>query len=86
MNRRVLEILITFIVLVAICAFIRERWVPQHDLLDNKEMAESTNGFHIETLSDKKIYSPAHYSSVCYDVPLHGIIRQHYPIQRIYVW
>ena len=69
MNKRVLGILIILVALVAIGILVRGKWLSQHGLEDNKEIAESTNGFHIETLCDKKIYSPAHYASVCFDVP-----------------
>lgn len=69
MRKRVLMIIIALVALVDIGVLVRERWLSQYGLEDNKEIAESTNGFHIETLSDKKIYSPAHYSSVCFDVP-----------------
>ena len=62
-------ITITLVALVAIGVIVRERWPSQQGLEDNKEIAESTNGFHIETLSDKEIYSPSNYASVCYDVP-----------------
>ena len=69
MNKRVIGITITLVALVAIGFLVRGKWLSQHGLDDNKEIAESTNWFHIETLSDKDIYSPAHYSSVCFDVP-----------------
>ena len=69
MKKIIIGIIIALVALVAIGVLVRERWLSQHGLENNKEIAESTNGFHIETLSDKKIYSPAHYSSVCYDVP-----------------
>ncbi len=69
MRKRVIGITITLVALVAIGVIVRERWLSQQGLEDNKEIAESTNGFHIETLSDKEIYSPSNYASVCYDVP-----------------
>ena len=62
-------IVLSVVVLAAIGILVREVMGSQQSLEDNKEIAENTNVFHIETLSDKKIYSPAHYSSVCYDVP-----------------
>ena len=69
MRKRALGIIIIVVALVAIGILVRERWLSQHGLEDNKGISENINGFHIETLSDKEIYSPAHYSSVCYDVP-----------------
>ena len=67
--RKKILLIIALVALVAIAVLVRVRWLSQHVLEDNKEIAESTKGFHIETLSDKEIYSPAHYASVCYDVP-----------------
>ena len=68
-NKKRMWIVLSVVVLAAIGFLVREVMGSQQSLEDNKEIAENTNGFHIETLSDKKIYSPAHYSSVCYDVP-----------------
>ena len=69
MKKRVLLIIIALGILVAIVILVKGSRLSQHGLEGKKEIVEGTNGFHIETLSDKKIYSPAHYSSVCYDVP-----------------
>ena len=69
MKKTILGVIITLVAVTAIGIFVKERWLSRHGLVDNKEIAESTNGFHIETLSDKDIYSPAHYSSVCFYVP-----------------
>jgi len=68
-NKKRMWIVLSVVVLAAIGILVREVTSSQQSLEDNIEIAEGTNGFHIETLSDKKIYSPAHYSSVCYDVP-----------------
>ena len=68
-NKKRMWIVLSVVVLAAIGILVREATGTQQSLEDNKEIAENTNGFHIETLSDKDIYSPAHHTSVCYDVP-----------------
>ena len=53
-NKKRMWIVLSVVVLAAIGILVREVMGSQQSLEDNKEIAENTNGFHIETLSDKK--------------------------------
>lgn len=66
MRKRILMIITILVALVAIGVFVKERWLSKYGFEDNKEIAESTNNFHIETLSDKKIYCPGTWVTLCY--------------------
>ena len=64
MRKTTLGLFIALAILAVIGALVLKG--NQHGLKENKENVEDTNGFHIETLSDKDIYCPGTAVSVCF--------------------